>query len=120
MNPNIRIDESFVSNIIQKGGWDKLDIEVASVDTKEEVIEEAKKKKVKDLGEPGEESETVAEAEEAVHTCPLCESKLEEELTDEQLLEHAGIMAEILDQFEVIEEEEEAEEETEEEEEESE
>ena len=116
MNPNIRIDESFVSNILQKGGWDKLDIEVASVDTEEEVIEEAAtKKKAKDLGEPGEESETVAEAEVQEHTCPLCESKLEEEISDEKLLEHASVMAEIFDEFEVIEEEYTEEEEEEEE-----
>jgi DNA repair exonuclease SbcCD ATPase subunit len=35
-----------------------------------------------------ESSEEVAEA----HVCPLCESHLEEELSDEQLLEHAGAM----------------------------
>ena len=45
-----------------------------------------------------ESSQEVAEA----HVCPLCESHLEEELSDEQLMEHAGAMYQTFQEAEQI------------------
>ena len=45
-----------------------------------------------------ESSEEVVEA----HVCPLCESHLEEELSDEQLMEHAGAMYQTFQEAEQI------------------
>ncbi len=64
---------------------------------------------------PVQEQEVIeeAKAEETapeVHTCPLCESTLEEELSDEALLEHANQMAELFQEVELLAEGEEAEE----------
>ena len=68
---------------------------------------------------PVQEQEVIeeAKAEETapeVHTCPLCESTLEEELSDEALLEHANQMAELFQEVELLAEEEATEEEAEE------
>jgi hypothetical protein len=45
-----------------------------------------------------DESAELQETEEDEHTCPLCESALAEELTEEILYEHFDIMAEIINE----------------------
>ena len=93
MNPNVLITEDFVTNLLEQGAWSKAGIEVGSVT--EEKLDEKKSKKSKksgqDEGEPGEKNES----KEETHVCPLCESELEEELSDECLIEHAEAMAEL-------------------------
>jgi hypothetical protein len=37
--------------------------------------------------------------EESAHVCPLCESKLEEDISDEQLMEHVNLMVEIISEM---------------------
>ena len=57
---------------------------------------------------PVQEQEVISEAKvskrEVVeeHVCPLCESHLEEELSDEQLMEHAGAMYQTFQEAEQI------------------
>jgi len=60
--------------------------EAAAPVQEQEVIEEAKAE------------ETAPEA----HTCPLCESHLEEEISDEALLEHAGQMYSVFEEAEQL------------------
>ena len=48
--------------------------------------------------------------EEGAHVCPLCESHLEEQITDEQLAEHVDLMVNIIDEVIAVNEELEAEE----------
>ena len=83
--------------VLGTAAWKKaglLNESVAPVQ-EQEVIEEAKAE------------ETAPEA----HTCPLCESKLDEELSDEVLLEHAQQMLTVFQEAEqLLAEEEEAEE----------
>jgi hypothetical protein len=45
-----------------------------------------------------DESAEFQETEEDEHTCPLCESVLAEELTEEILYEHFDIMAEVINE----------------------
>jgi DNA repair exonuclease SbcCD ATPase subunit len=94
--------------VLGTAAWTKAGLinESAAPVVEAEVIEEAKEEKAPE-----------------VHTCPLCESTLEGELSDEALLEHAEAMlgvfqeaeqllaeAEEAEEGEVVEEEEEAEE----------
>ena len=86
--------------VLGTSAWKKAGLLTESVAPvqEQEVIEEAKAE------------ETAPEA----HTCPLCESTLEEELSDEALLEHANQMAELFQEVELLAEEEATEEEAEE------
>jgi DNA repair exonuclease SbcCD ATPase subunit len=86
--------------VLGTAAWKKAGLLTESVAPvqEQEVIEEAKAE------------ETAPEA----HTCPLCESTLEEELSDEALLEHANQMAELFQEVELLAEEEATEEEAEE------
>jgi len=55
---------------------------------------------------PVKEAEVIEEAKEAeapeAHTCPLCESTLEGELSDEALLEHASQMLGVFEEAEQL------------------
>ena len=63
--------------------------------------EEAEKAETEVIEESAETTEKVTEevveefVEEDIHVCPLCESKLEEELSDEILSEHINEILEI-------------------------
>ena len=83
--------------VLGTAAWKKAGLLTESVAPvqEQEVIEEAKAE------------ETAPE----VHTCPLCESTLEGELSDEALLEHANQMAELFQEVELLAEQEAAEEE---------
>ena len=55
---------------------------------------------------PVQEQEVIEEAKKEqapeAHTCPLCESTLEGELSDEVLLEHAGQMLQVFEEAEQL------------------
>lgn len=72
----INVTNEFVSELLESRGWAKAGITPVINEESTEVIEE------------GNSQEQVVEA----HVCPLCESHLEGELSDEALEEHAGAM----------------------------
>lgn len=81
-----------VDQIIQQSFWGKggLRLTESTEQGQEEVQEEV----------PAEE-EQLEEAVEA-HVCPLCESQLEEAISDEQLAEHVDFMVGIINEMEDI------------------
>ena len=70
MSNHIKIDEDFVASLLATAKWDH------PLQLQEEVQEE----------------EVIVEE----HTCPLCESELDEELSDETILEHLDAIQDIL------------------------
>ena len=77
MDFRMKIDESFVKEVIENGGWDKLGIKPALTEETAEVVAE----------------------ETAEHVCPLCESSLEEALSDERILEHISSIEQLVETF---------------------
>ena len=73
--------------VLGTAAWNKVGIltESAAPVVEAEVIEEAKEEKAPE-----------------VHTCPLCESTLEGELSDEALLEHASAMLGVFEEAEQL------------------
>jgi len=67
MSHNIQVDESFVASLIRDAAWREGEITLNEVS-----------------------KEDTEKVEEQVHTCPLCESLLDEELTDEVIFEHVN------------------------------
>ena len=76
MSKYLEVNEDFVKSLMKQAAWDKLNVVVEQEAPSEE---------------PVEEDATIEE-----HTCPLCESTLEEELSDEALLEHLEKISNLL------------------------
>ena len=68
------VSDGFVKTIVENANWKDVGVNIS--ESKDKVVEETKDEVV-------EETNTEIE-----HFCPLCESKLEEELSDEVLYEH--------------------------------
>lgn len=78
-----------VDQIIQQSFWGKGGVKLTE-SVEQQVQDEA----------PAQE-EQIEEAAEA-HVCPLCESQLEEAISDEQLAEHVDFMVGIINEMEDI------------------
>jgi hypothetical protein len=96
MDFRMKVDDSFVKRLIEEGGWEKLGI-TPRMDEATTEVEETE-----------ETEEVVAEAEAEEHTCPLCQSTLEEELSEDTMTQHIEAVLALVEQLN--EEEEEAEE----------
>lgn len=83
-----------VDQIIQQSFWGKGGIKLT-----ESVQEPQAQEQVQE--EVPAEEEQLEEAVEA-HVCPLCESQLEEAISDEQLAEHVDFMVGIINEMEDI------------------
>jgi len=94
MTEHIRVNDNFVAALVESAAWGAARLNVAEKEV-QAVSEEA--------------TELVEE-----HTCPLCESVLDEDLSEERLLEHLQLVSEILESL-LVEEEEELQEEEDEE-----
>jgi len=112
MNDNIKVEESFIASLVKNAAWDAARVSlVEKKDSGEKKGDEGAGKKKKDKPDfttdarkgdksktdPGEEDyekaskgcptdEMYEEVDE--HMCPLCESVLDEALTDDQVVEH--------------------------------
>jgi len=84
MTTHIKVEEAYVESLMQNAAWDAARVSLG------EMREGKKGDKSKD--KPEDKPTHNDEMKEAVeeHVCPLCESVLEEELTDEQCLEHVA------------------------------
>lgn len=83
-----------VDQIIQQSFWGKGGVRLT-----ESVQEPQAQEQVQEEVPAGEEQ--LEEAVEA-HVCPLCESQLEEAISDEQLAEHVDFMVGIINEMEDI------------------
>ena len=70
MSNHIKIDEDYVKSLLENAAWGH-DVQLQEEVQEEVIVEE--------------------------HVCPLCESKLDEELADEIVLEHLGKIEELLE-----------------------
>ena len=73
MTDHIQVNDNFVAALVESAAWGAARLNVAE-------------KKVQEATEVVEE-----------HTCPLCESVLAEDLSEERLLEHLEMISEILE-----------------------
>lgn len=87
MDFRMKVGDDFVQQLIENGGWDKAGI-TPRIDEKRGCDEQ----------ERDEDSEDMQEEVQG-HTCPLCESELEEEISDDVIAEHIEIMAEMFIQI---------------------
>lgn len=81
----MNLQENFIKEVLRTSAWKSASLDV---DLKKEtdVIDES--------------SEVDEEEEETQAVCPLCESELESELSDQCLLEHASEMLSLFDEVE--------------------
>jgi hypothetical protein len=119
MTTHIKVEEAYVESLMQNAAWDAARVSLGEKrgdkkgdegagkdkDDKPDYTTDARKGDKSKTGK-GKDFEDNDEMKEAVeeHVCPLCESVLEKELTDEQCLEH---VAQIKNALETLEEEDE-------------
>jgi len=117
MSDNLKVEESFVEALLEQAAWTAASIEVSERKTakKESTRPGTPGNSTADLDLSDDEPEEDEEDEDSVgrmgnhdemkekkvkekkvkeateeHTCPLCESTLDEELTDDQIQEHVS------------------------------
>jgi len=81
-----------VDQIIQQSFWGKGGVKLT------ESVEQPQAQQAQVEDEQGEQLEEAVEA----HVCPLCESKLEEAISDEKLAEHVDFMVGVISEMEDI------------------
>jgi len=81
-----------VDQIIQQSFWGKGGVKLT------ESVEQPQAQQAQVEDEQGEQLEEAVEA----HVCPLCESKLEEPISDEKLAEHVDFMVGVISEMEDI------------------
>jgi len=101
MSDYIKVEDSFVASLVENAAWKAARVTLSDkegevVEEEEKVVEEAKKAK-KEMKEEDDEKDDVDPSggpitKESVeeHTCPLCESVLAEELSDDTIFEHVA------------------------------
>ena len=107
-----RLSDEFRKQLMESALWEKAGFTVErideSVETEEEVLEEAKTKKKKPMkaempaencSTEVEHDEDAEEISEAVHVCPLCVSQLEEPIDEERLVEHLDVVFGLADRL---------------------
>ena len=106
---HINVGADFVKNLVENANWQKAGLEVSVKETEEETKEASIEEEAAPVEEvKAEEEEEELEEETKEHQCPLCESVLEEELSEEKLISHLGAMQELFAKFTAKEEDEEA------------
>jgi hypothetical protein len=104
MSDYIKVEDSFVASLVENAAWKAARVTLSDkegevVEEEEKVVEEAKKAKKakKEMKEEDDEKDDVDPSggpitKESVeeHTCPLCESVLAEELSDDTIFEHVA------------------------------
>ena len=85
---HVNISEEVSKQLVEGSGWDRFGLSVESLSEATEAVPEAT---VKAAQEAPENSE-------AVNSCPLCESELEEALYEETLSEHVQSILDLADE----------------------
>jgi hypothetical protein len=100
MNNSYKVEESYIKALVEQAAWKPSELQKIITE-----LEEADAAQADSELEVVEEEEEVVEEEEATHACPLCESILAEEISEDVLMEHIKGIEEAL--LSIIEEEEE-------------
>jgi triphosphoribosyl-dephospho-CoA synthetase len=93
-----RTDKDVAQKLMEAADWSTIGMDQPSFEPEvaEEVIEEETADEVETKEDETEIQEGKDEAEE--HTCPLCESVLEEAISDEKIQEHVNLISKILEE----------------------
>ena len=98
---HLNVDKDYVQSLVESAAWAAVEVKP----TKTEKVEEAS-------------DDSAEDSEPQAHTCPLCETTLEEDLSDDRILEHLESMMAVVNQvsedLEVLSEEEDEDEDSEE------
>lgn len=95
----IEVNQDYVNNLVQSNGWERAGLTVLreeKVSEGEERLDERKRKKKSEELEPHAEVDEGAKEEEEMEALELLEAILEE-LSDDELLEHASHMLNVFD-----------------------
>jgi hypothetical protein len=93
MMSKINVTDEFVGQLLESRGWDKAGIRVDESKKEKKTGGGPEVEGAKEVGKSAYDNENNSpEGITEEHTCPLCEAKLDEELSDEVLEEHAGAM----------------------------
>lgn len=84
-----------VDQIIAQSSWGKTGVRLA--ETKAPIAESTEPQ--------AQEAQPEETPVQAAHVCPLCESELQQDITDEQLAEHIDLMVDIIDEVASLQEE---------------
>ena len=87
----IELNTDVYSDLFKSNVWGNAGIKVKVDEAKVEKVEEAKKPETK-------EEEVIEEGVEETHVCPLCESKLEQDISDERLQEFIDYTLEVINE----------------------
>jgi len=78
---HLNVDKDYVQSLVESAAWAAVKVKPTKVEGKLE-----------------ESSDSDEDSETQTHTCPLCESTLEEDLSDERILEHLDSMMAVVNQ----------------------
>ena len=78
---HLNVDKDYVQSLVESAAWAAVEVKPTKVEGKLE-----------------ESSDSDEDSETQTHTCPLCESTLEEDLSDERILEHLDSMMAVVNQ----------------------
>ena len=91
----MKLSDELRNQLLEAAEWGKAGITPRLHESQnEEAVEETE--------ETEETEEAVEELEEATHVCPLCTSYLEEQISEESLLEHLDVVLGLVDRLSQI------------------
>jgi hypothetical protein len=90
MTEHIKVEKSFIESLVEGAAWDAARLTITEKKAPKQEMKEADEEE--DLDPSGSKKEESVEE----HSCPLCESVLEEELSDEVIFEHVAQIQEAL------------------------
>ena len=91
MSKHIEVPDEFVNSLMDDNSWGRFGLMSESKKSDAEIVE-----KVEQVLEDEEVNE---EAEVEVHSCPLCETVLDEALSDEVLEEHISSVLDMVNEI---------------------
>jgi hypothetical protein len=90
MTEHIKVEKSFIESLVEGAAWDAARLTITEKKAPKQEMKEADEEE--DLDPSGTKKEESVEE----HSCPLCESVLAEELSDEVIFEHVAQIQEAL------------------------
>ena len=95
MTDHIKVETSFVKSLLEGAAWEKAGLTLVEKKAATKEMKEADDEE-EDLDPSGTKKELDQKESVEVHECPLCESVLDEELSDEAIFEHVAQIQEAL------------------------
>ena len=109
MTDHIKVDESYIASLVKGAAWEAARISLTEKKWVDQALaiptdkqpQHGDKDKPKDKSkdnDPADKDKANEEVE--THVCPLCESELDEELSDEKIMEHVDSITAALNTLE--------------------